>query len=89
MWALSGCSPKCGSATTKGGRAVHFTGTGHVFIPGTGLEQVSQGVGRMETRGLSDPGPAHPQAQKQSGRKDASMTSVVVLQLGLEISGLG
>ena len=68
---------------------MHFTGTGHVFIPGTGLEQVSQGVGRMETRGLSDPGPAHPQAQKQSGRKDASVTTVVVLQLGLEISGLG
>lgn len=83
VWALSGCSPECGSATTEGGRAVHVVGTGHVFIPGTGPGQVSQGVGRMETRGLSDPGPAHPQAQKQSGRKDASMTSMVVLQLGL------
>lgn len=62
---------------------MHYTGTGHVFIPGTGLEQVSQSVGRMEMRGLSDPGPAHPQAQKQSGKEDASMTSVLVLQLGL------
>lgn len=60
---------ECGSATTEGGRAVHYTGTGHVFIPGTGLEQGSQNVGRMETRGLSDPGPGHPQAQKQSGKK--------------------
>ena len=69
VWALSSCSPECGSAATEGGRAVHFTRTGHVFIPGRGLDQVSQNVGRMEMRGLSDLGPAHPQAQKQSGKK--------------------